>query len=157
MILECLLSINYFQRTIVRQHEANKFTCELPLLFTVSPAVVCDSFVILAHPVVSCQQLFSLFSKNFSASAAPMSLTTVCGFLLFLLLFPVVFDDFAILSELSSFGKYFFTFLLYFYQYILFKMSLNTVMGRHPYEVNHSILTKKRKVSSYPLKTFLYI
>ena len=78
-----------------------------------------DSFVILAHSVGFCQQFF-IFLKLFSTSAAPMSLTTVCGFLLFLLLFPVASGDFAILPELSSFGKSFFTFLLFFYSYILF-------------------------------------
>ena len=98
----------------MRQHEANKFTCELPLLFTVL-SVVCDSFVILAHSVVSCQQLFLFFQKLFSAFRG--SHESYNGLWLSVVSFVVFcrFDDFAILTELWVFGKYFFTFLLFFY------------------------------------------
>ena len=103
MILECLHSKNYFQRTIVRQHSASKFTYELALLFTVSHCQLRDSFVILAQLVVTCQHLFLKLLKLFSASVAPLSLTSVCGFLLFLLLFFVVLFSTTLLSYQSTF------------------------------------------------------
>ena len=103
MILECLHSINYFQRTILRQLSASKFTYELALLFTVSHCQLRDSFVILAQLVVSCQHLFLKLFETFSASVAPLSLTSVCGFLLFLLLFFVVLFSTTLLSYQSAF------------------------------------------------------
>ena len=72
--MECLHSINYFQRTILRQLSASKFTYELALLFTVLYCQLRDSFVILAQLVVTCQHLFfKLFKTFFCLRGSPES------------------------------------------------------------------------------------
>ena len=59
--------------------------------------------------------LSTTFPKNFLLPLLPRRLTTVCCFLFF----SVASCDFAIITKLPYFGKYFFTFLLFFYKYIL--------------------------------------
>ena len=113
MILECLHSINYFQRTIVRQLSASKFTYELALLFTVLHCQLRDSFIILAQLVVTCQHLFLKLFETFFCLRG--SLESYYGLWLFVVSFVVSCRLTTLLSYQSTltFATLFFTFFYF--------------------------------------------
>ena len=124
MISECLHSLNYFQRTILRQHSASKFTYELALLFTVFLCQLRDSFVILSQAVFTCQQLFLFFYKSFFPLRSLLETYIGCGFLLYLLLFPVVLTTLLSYQSFSFFASLIFHFFYfcdfgYYFQYFI--------------------------------------
>ena len=77
-----------------------------------SSVVFRDSFVILAHRFAFVNHFFTFFNPLFSPLRCSLEsyaglwlLVVSCGFL--------SLDDFAILTELPSFGKYFFAFFFF--------------------------------------------
>ena len=63
---------------------------------------------------------FLFFRKTFFARRRSLETYHTLWLLLFLVLFPVVFDDFAILSDVLRFCKHFFYFLCFFINMLFF-------------------------------------
>ena len=114
MILECLHSRNYFQRTILRQQEASKFTYELALL-SLSSSLFSRQLCYINTICHFLSTTFLLFQKTFfSLRSSPES---YFGLWLSFLFFVGFCRLTTLLSyqSLSFFATPFFTFFYFWY------------------------------------------